>query len=160
MQKSPKIFGRLYLYYIKNRDRNLSQKDYEFSDLKENVIRIKLDLKKKGKEYGLITMPKEDIKILGDLVNLMASSPDITPKFRGRVEQYLFPKLNEIMGIIAVNKTLPEQIIVEFSKDDQKAILKGFDFDSILAHLASKKINYQEIVRKLKGIKMEKYKGV
>jgi hypothetical protein len=137
----------------------LSQKDYEFSDLNENIIRIKLDLKKKGKEYGLITMPKEDIKILGDLVNLMASSPDITPKFRERVEQYLFPKLNEIMGIIAVNKTLPEQITVEFSKDDQKAILKGFDFDSILAHLAAKKINYQEVVRKLKGIKMEKYKG-
>ena len=137
----------------------MSQKDYEFSDLKDNIIRIKLDLKKKGKEYGLITMPKEDIQILGDIVHLMASSPDITSNFRERVGQYLFPKLNEIMGIIAMNKTLPEQISVEFSKDDQKAILKGFDFNSILTHLASKKINYQEIVRKLKEIKMEKYKG-
>jgi hypothetical protein len=137
----------------------LSQKDYEFSDLKDNIIRIKLELKKKGKEYGLITMPKEDIKILGDVVHLMASSPDIAPKFRERVGQYLFPKLNEIMGIIAMNKTLPEQISVEFSKADQKAVLKGFKFSSIIAHLALNKINYQEIVRKLKEIKMEKYKG-
>lgn len=138
---------------------NLSKVDYEFSDLKENIITIKPIFKKKGKEYGLIALPKEEVKILGDIVHLMASSPDITPKFRERVGQYLFPKLNEIMGIIAMNKSLPEQISIEFSKDDQKDILKGFEFGSILAHLTSRNINYQEIVQKLTQLKMEKYKG-
>jgi hypothetical protein len=137
----------------------LSQKDYEFSDLKDNVIRLKPHLKKKGKEYGLLTMPKAEIKLLGDLVHLMASSPDIAPKFREKVEQYLFPRLNEIMGIIVMNSTLPEQISIEISKDDQKQFLKGFGFSSILAHLVSKKIDYQEIVRSLKEIKMVKFTG-
>jgi hypothetical protein len=137
----------------------LSQKDYEFSDLKDNIIRIKPHLKKKGKSYGLLTMPKAEIKLLGDLVNLMASSPDITPKFREEVEQYLFPRLNEIMGIIMMNKTLPEQISIEISKEDQKRFLKGLDFNSILAHLASKKIDKQEVVRSLKKVEMIKFTG-
>lgn len=137
----------------------MSQKDYEFSDLKDNVIRIKPQLKKKGKNYGLLTMPKAEIEILGDLVNLMASSPDITPKFREQVEQYLFPRLNEIMGIIMMNKTLPEQISIEISKEDQKQFLKGLNFNSILAHLASKKIDKQEIVRSLKQVEMIKFTG-
>ena len=137
----------------------MSQKDYEFSDLKDNVINLKPHLKKKGKEYGLLTMPKEEIKLLGDLVHLMASSPDITPKFREKVEQYLFPRLNEILGIIVMNTTLPEQVSIEISKEDQKQFLKGFDFSSILAHLVSKNIDYQEIVRSLKEIKMVKFTG-
>lgn len=137
----------------------MSQKDYEFSDLKDNIIRIKPHLKKKGKNYGLLTMPKAEIKLLGDLVNLMASSPDITPKFREEVEQYLFPRLNEIMGIIMMNKTLPEQISIEISKEDQKRFLKGLDFNSILAHLASKKIDKQEVVRSLKKVEMIKFTG-
>ena len=137
----------------------MSQKDYEFSDLKDNVIRIKPHLKKKGKKYGLLTMQKSEIKLLGDLVNLMASSYDITPKFRVKVEQYLYPRLNEIMGIIMMNEALPEQISIEISQKDQKQFLKGFDFNSILAHLASKKIDHQEIVRSLKKIEMIKFTG-
>jgi len=137
----------------------VSQKDYEFSDLQENIIRLKAHLKKKGKEYGLITMPKSDIKILGDIIHLMASSYDVTPKFREEVEQYLFPRFNEILGIIAMNETLPEQISIEISKKSQKDIIKGFDYSSILAHLASKNIDYKEILGKLNKIEMQKFTG-
>ncbi|NHJ20219.1 MAG: hypothetical protein EAX91_04685 [Candidatus Lokiarchaeota archaeon] len=135
----------------------MSPTDYEYNDLEGAVLKVKLNLKKKGNEYGILNISTSQIKKLAEIINLMTSSPQTKPEFSQKIEKYLSPRFNEILGIIYVNKTLPDQIGIEFSKENQKEILKGFGFASVLEKLKDKKVEYEEIFQNMKNMKMAKF---
>jgi hypothetical protein len=136
---------------------SLSKKSYDYSELDENVIKIKSDIRKKGTEYGIISLTKSELNFLLQLIEFMSSSPQISPKFSKKIESYLYPRFNEIMGIISMNKALPEQVNIEILKETQKELLKGFNDTSVIARLAERKINYHEMFKRLTEIKMVKF---
>ena len=137
----------------------ISQKKYEYNTLEGNIFEINEGVKEKKKDYGYISLQKSQINNLVESINLMSSSPNISSKFSAKIEHYLIPRFNEILGIISINKTLPEDLILEMSKENQKEIIKGLGLSSVVANLTLKKINIEDLIKRLKDMKMEKYKG-
>jgi len=135
------------------------ERKYDYNILDGDMIRIKEGIKEKKKDYGFITLPKNQISILVDSINLMSSSPNISSKFSQKIESYLIPRFNEILGIISMNKDIPDQIKIEMSKENQKEMIKGLGLTTVIAHLKSKRSSYEGLINSLKDIKMIKFNG-
>jgi hypothetical protein len=136
----------------------LTQGVHDYNEIEGNVIKIKKDFKKKGKEYGIFTISKAHVKVLVDAFDLMSTSPSISPKFSEKFENYLHPRFNEILGIVTMSKTLPEQISIEMSKENQKEVLNGFTLPSVSSKLRLGKVDFESLVKSIKEMKMVKFK--
>jgi len=132
----------------------MTVKEYEYNILDGDIIRIKEGIKEKKKDYGFISLPKGQVTILVDSINLMSSSPNISSKFSAKIGPYLVPRFNEILGIISMNEALPDMLNIEMSKKTQKEMIKGLSLPTVVAHLKSKGSDYGSLIGNLKEIKM------
>lgn len=137
----------------------MTDKIYEYNKLSGDTIKIKEGIKEKKKDYGFITLSKDQIAVLVDSINLMSSSPNISSKFSAKIGPYLIPRFNEILGIISMNKDLPDRLNIEMSKKNQKEMIKGLGLTTVVMHLKSKGSDYENLIGNLKDIKMVKFEG-
>ncbi len=136
----------------------MTLKIYEYNELEGNVLKVKKEFKKKGKEYGIFTISREEVKVLMDGIELMSSSYNISPKFSEKLERYLHPRFNEILGIVSMSKTMSDQISIEMAKENQKELLSGFSLPSVSAKLKLGKVDVDQLLKKIKDMKTVKFK--
>lgn len=132
--------------------------NYSYNTVKENIIYIKSQFKKKGKEYGIITLNIKQINALAESIDLMSVSPMLSPKFSVRIEQFLLPRFNELSGIIYSDKSLSAEIGIEISKENNEDIIKGFEAINVQVGLKEKGYSLEELKNILKKIKYTKFK--
>ena len=133
-------------------------KEYEYNVLEDEVLLIKKEYKEKGKEYGIVKLNKRFIQILTECIDLMSVSPSISVKFSKRIEEFINPRFQELSGIMYEEKSLPETIGVEFSKENQREILNGLLFTNVSTTMKNKKYPVEEITSQLENVKFYKYK--
>jgi len=92
----------------------MNENKYKYNFIKESIIYISNEFKKKGQEYGIITLNTNQIDILVESLDLMSVSPEVSFKFSERIEKFLVPRFNEVTQIIYSNKTLPSVCRAEF----------------------------------------------
>ncbi|MFX1279710.1 MAG: hypothetical protein ACFFA3_09860 [Promethearchaeota archaeon] len=136
----------------------MANTEYIYNSLDNNVFYIKKELKKKGKEYGVLTLTKNQINLLIESLDLMAVSPLITPFFSQKLENFISPRFLEINEIIYAEKALPDKLGVEFTKENQKDIIKAFDLPNVISRLKTKGITSEYFINLLKSINFSKYK--
>ncbi|MFX1349263.1 MAG: hypothetical protein ACFE92_11360 [Promethearchaeota archaeon] len=132
--------------------------DNKYNKLENNIIYIKENFKKKGKEYGIMKLNKRQINALVECIDLQSVSPLISPKFSQRIEQFLLPRIDEISSIIYSLKPFPEELGIEISKENYTDILKGLTFSNVLTGLKDRGYNAEELNAALKKIIFYKYK--
>jgi len=130
--------------------------ELKYNDLKDNVFLIKKGIKKKGKEYGIVHISKNQINGLMESIDLLSSSGNISAKFSQKLESYLHPRYSEIYETCFTDKSLPEEVGLEFSKENVKEILISLDMPSI--YRALEKIDFKNVIDLLKNINWQKFK--
>ena len=95
---------------IVRRDLLMIDSEFEYNEFKDNIIYVKKRNKKKGSEYGVVTLSKDQVELLLQSIELMTSSPDIKPNFSQRIEVYLHPRFTEITEMIYSNKSLENEV--------------------------------------------------
>ena len=133
-------------------------KEYEYSVLEDEVLLIKKEYKEKGKEYGILKLNKQFIHILSECIDLMSVSPDVSVKFSKRVEEFISSRFQELSAIIYEEKSLPEMVGVEFSKENHRDILKGFLFTNVASTMKNKNYPVEKIISQLENVKFFKLK--
>jgi len=136
----------------------MSKKEYKFNTLENNIFYINKEFKKKGKEYGILTLNKNQINLLVESLDLMAVYPMISPGFSQKLEIFITPRFLEINEIIYADKTLPDKVGIEFSKENQKDIVKAFDLPTVISRLKEKGYFHKDFITLLKSITFLKYK--
>ncbi|MFX1315292.1 MAG: hypothetical protein ACFE9T_05475 [Promethearchaeota archaeon] len=131
--------------------------DYTYNTIEGDTIYVKQALKQKGKEYGIIKLNKKLIYALTDSIDLMSSSP-ISPKFSEVIEKYLLPRFNEINEILYIEKSLPDTVSLEISKENRKEITHGLELGSVLTGLKDRGYNRNELLELLKKVQFIKSK--
>ncbi len=134
----------------------MSEEGYTFCLLKDNVIYIKSDFKEKKGEYGIVKLSIELIDILQEIIQLLSRDSLLSPKSSGRIEKFLIPRFDEIMGIIHTNKTLPPEIGIEISKESLKDIIKGISYSGVIAKLDDRGVSSEELKNILEKVKFSK----
>ncbi|MFX1328734.1 MAG: hypothetical protein ACFE91_11455 [Promethearchaeota archaeon] len=134
----------------------MSEEGYTYCLLKNNIIYIKSDFKEKKKEYGIVMLSTELIDILQEIIQLLSRDSLLSPKSSARIEKFLIPRFDEIMGIIYTNKTLPPEIGIEISKESLKDIIKGIDFAGVISKLDDRGISSDELKKILEKVKFSK----
>jgi len=132
--------------------------EFKYGFLENNVIYIKNDFKKKGKEYGIVILTIKQINALAECLDLQSVSPLLSPKFSQRIESFLLPRIDEIIRFIYAMKPLPEEFGIEISKENTNDILKGLTFSSVITELKDRGYSVEELNKSLKKVKFEKYK--
>jgi len=97
--------------------------ELKFNDLKDNRFLVKEGIKKKGKSYGVLNLSKQQINEFMEVINLISSSGDVSPKFSQKLQSYLLPRFTEIYETCYTNKSLPEELSIEISKENVKEIM-------------------------------------
>ena len=133
-------------------------RDYKYNILKDDIFYVKEDFKIKGKEYGIAKLNNNQINILTESIDLMSVSPSTSVKFSKRIEDFLDPRFQEIIGASYTNKTLPDIIGIELSKENHKDLLNGLTFSNVTVTLKSKKYPVGELITKLTEVKFTKFK--
>lgn len=133
-------------------------REYKYNTLKDNTFYVKDEYKKKGKEFGIAKLNKNQINILTESINLISCAPLLTVKFSKRIEEFLSPRFQELTGALYENKTLTDIIGIEFSKDDHKDLLDGLKYPNVITTLKSKKYPLDDLIAKLTDIKFTKFK--
>ena len=133
-------------------------KEYEYNVLEDDALLIMKKYKEKGKEYGIVKLNKRFIQILTECIDLMSVSPSISVKFSKRIEEFLNPRFEELNDIMYEEKSLPETIGVEFSKENHRDILKGLLFTNVATTMRTKKYPVEEITSQLENVKFSKLK--
>ncbi|MFW9826693.1 MAG: hypothetical protein ACFFEY_03625 [Candidatus Thorarchaeota archaeon] len=136
----------------------MNKNEYTYNIIQENKIYINNEFKKKGKEYGIITLNKKQIDALAESIDLMSVSPMLSPKFSVRIERFLIPRFNELTGIIYSEKSLPPEIGIELSKENNEDIIKGFEAINVQVGLKEKGYSLEELKNMLKKVKYTKFK--
>ncbi|MFX1427530.1 MAG: hypothetical protein ACFFBE_13830 [Promethearchaeota archaeon] len=137
----------------------MNKEEYTYNFLENNVFHIKKELKKKGKEYGILTLNKNQISLLVESLDLMAVSPLISPAFSQKLEHFISPRFLEINEVIYAEKALPDKLGIEFTKDNQKDIIKAFELPNVFSRLKEKGSSSEEFVNLLRSINFSKYKS-
>ena len=132
--------------------------EYKYSFIENNIIYIKNDLKKKGKEYGIATLTIKHINSLAECIDLQSVAPLVSPKFSHRIESFLLPRFDETIRLLYTLKPLPEQFGVEISKENLNDILKGLTYGSVITGLKDRGYSVEELNIALKKVKFSKYK--
>ncbi|MFW9822861.1 MAG: hypothetical protein ACFFE4_08005 [Candidatus Thorarchaeota archaeon] len=133
-------------------------KEYEYNIVKDGIIFIKDEFKKKGKEYGIVNLDRNQIFALAESIDLQSVTPLVSPKFSERIEKFLLPRFNEINEILYTDKTLPSKINVEMSKENYNDIIKGLDFGNVFTVLREKGYFVEELRNSLRKINFSKHK--
>ena len=136
----------------------MSDSELEFNEFKDEIIYVKRTKKKKGNEYGILTLNKHQVELLLQSIELMTSSPEIKPKFSQEIEVYLHPRFTEITGIIYSNKSLENEVKIEMDKINQKELIKAFELTTVIGLLKDKSHELEEIKKVLKNMEFVKYK--
>jgi hypothetical protein len=131
---------------------------YRFNFIKENIIYISNEFKKKGKEFGIVTLDTNQIDALAESLDLMSVSPEISPKFSERIEKFLLPRFEELTQIIYSNKTLPSEVGIEISKENNVDIIIGLGFSNVQTGLKKKGYSSGELKNILRKVKFIRYK--
>ena len=131
--------------------------DYMYSTIEGDTIYIKQALRKKGKEYGIIKLNKKQIQALTESIDLMSANP-ISPKFSDIIEKFLFPRFNEIIEILYTEKSLPDIVGIEISKENRKEILYGLELAGVMTGLEDRGYNRKELLEALKKAQFIKSK--
>ncbi|MFX1479597.1 MAG: hypothetical protein ACFFCI_15860 [Promethearchaeota archaeon] len=131
---------------------------YKYNFLENNTFYISNELKKKGKHYGIATFNKNQVNILIESLDLMSVSPSIPPIFSLKLERFIVPRFLEINEIVYANKSLPDNISIEFSKEHQKDIIKAFDLPNVITKLKEDGYSNKDFIALLHDIKFLKYK--
>ena len=114
--------------------------------------------KKKGKEYGVIKLLKNNVHILTETIDLMSVSPSISLKFSKRIEEYLSSRFQEISGLLYEVKSLPDIVGIELSKENYNDILEGFKFPNVASTIKNKNYPLNDIISQFYNVKFIKYK--
>ncbi|MFX1456390.1 MAG: hypothetical protein ACFFDB_13530 [Promethearchaeota archaeon] len=133
-------------------------KDYVYNIVKDGIIFIKDEFKKKGKEYGIVSLDRNQIFALAESIDLQSVAPLVSPKFSERIEKFLLPRFNEINEILYTDKTLPSKINVEMSRENYNDIIKGLNFGNVFTVLREKGYSVEELRSSLRKIKFSKHK--
>lgn len=131
--------------------------DYIYNTIEGDTIYIKQALKKKGKEYGIIKLNKNQIYALTESIDLMSVNP-ISPKFSEIIEKYLFPRFNEINEILYSEKSLPDTVNVEITKENRKELINGLELGGVMTGLKDRGYNHEELYGVLKKTQFRKSK--
>jgi len=134
----------------------MSKSENRYNLIKENIIYVGIEFKQKGKIYGIITLTKEEIILLSECIGMMSETPQISPKFSIRIEKFLHPRFDELIRIIYADKSFPSEVGIEFSKENNEDIVKGFE--TIYIEIREKGYSVEELRNKLKKMKYSKYK--
>jgi hypothetical protein len=133
-------------------------REYEYNILKDDIFYIKDEYKKKGKEYGIAKLSKNQIQILTEIIDLISVAPLLSIKFSKTIEEFLHPRFQELTGALYANKALPDLIGIEFSKDNYKDLLSGLKFPNVEIIIKNKNYPIGELTAVLDEIKFVKYK--
>lgn len=133
-------------------------KEYQFNQVKEDIIFLKEEFKKKGKEYGIAKLTKKQISAFVESIDLISVSPSISSKFSEKVEKFIFPRFMELNNIIYSEKALPSEVGVEFSKENQKDLLDALEFSNVIVGLEERGYSIKELKEVLKQISFFKKK--
>ena len=133
-------------------------RDYKYNIFKDDIFYVKEEFKIKGKEYGIAKLNKNQINILTESIDLMSVSPSTSVKFSKRIEDFLDPRFQEIIGASYTNKTLTDIIGIEFSKDNHKDLLDGLKYPNVITTLKGKKYPIDDLIARLTDIKFTKFK--
>ncbi len=129
-----------------------------YNKLENNVIYIKENFKKKGKEYCIVKLNKRQFDALAESINLQSVSPSLSPKFSQRIEKFLLPRIEEVNRILYDLKPFPDELGIEISKENYTDILEGLTFGNVTSGLKDKNYSAEELNKTLKKIKFYKYK--
>ncbi|MFX1377715.1 MAG: hypothetical protein ACFFA4_01355 [Promethearchaeota archaeon] len=132
--------------------------EYEYAIFENNVIFIKNNFKKKGKEYGIVTLSIKQINALAECIDLQSVAPMVSPKFSYRIETFLLPRFEEITRIIYTLKPQPLELGIEISKENLNDILKGLNFGTVMKGLKDRGYSIEDLNTALKKVKLNKYK--
>ena len=133
-------------------------REYKYNTLKDNTFYVKDDYKKKGKEYGIAQLNKNHINILTESIDLMSVSPLVSVKFSKRIEEFLNSRFQELTGALYQNKTLPDIIGIEMSKETHKDLLDGLKLPNVAINIKGKKYPIDDLIARLTDIKFTKFK--
>ncbi|MFX1596170.1 MAG: hypothetical protein ACFFBK_08900, partial [Promethearchaeota archaeon] len=105
---------------------------------------------------AMVGKDETTIDILQEIIQLLSRDSLLSPKSSARIEKFLIPRFDEIMGIIYTNKTLPPEIGIEISKESLKDIIKGIDFAGVISKLDDRGISSDELKKILEKVKFSK----
>jgi len=135
----------------------MSAKEFSYNVLRDNVFYLKDEYKKKGKEYGILNLNKKQINSLTEAIDLMSVAP-VSPKFSEKVERFLFPRFNEINAILYKEKTLPDILGIELSKENHKDIVQALKYQNVVVGLEDRGYSVDQLSAALKDVKFLKTK--
>jgi hypothetical protein len=138
--------------------RIINEKEYNYSLLEENIIKIKEKFKKKGKEYGIVILNIKQINALAETIDLQSVAPLVSPKFNFRIETFLIPRFDEISRIVYSIKPLPDEIGIEISKENAHDLIKALELGTTITKLKERGYSVEELNTLLKKIKFFKYR--
>lgn len=133
-------------------------KEYEFNQIKGDNIVIKNNYKKKGKEYGIAKLTRKHISAFVEALDLISVSPSISSKFSEKLEKFIVPRFMELNNIIYSEKSLPSEISIEFSKENQKDLINSLEFSNVMIGLEERGYSTKELREALKKISFYKEK--
>ena len=131
---------------------------HKYNLLEENRILISSEFKKKGKEYGLVVLNKNQINALAECIDLLAVAPLVSPKFSERIEKFLLPRFDEVNKILYSIKSLSSDIQIEISKENHEDIVKSFSYISVKAGLEDRGYSIEDLKRSFGKVKFYKWK--
>jgi len=134
----------------------MSGNDNIYCKLENDVIYIKEDFKKKGKEYGIVKLNKKQINALAECIDLQSVAALVSPRFSQRIEHFLLPRIDEISRIVYELKPFPDELGIEISKENYTDILKGLNLGSVIRGLRDRGYSVEELNIALKKIKFYK----
>jgi len=136
----------------------MDKNELEYNYLKEDIFLIKDAYKKKGKEYGIIRLNKNQITALSESIDLMSVTPSLSPKFSERIEKFILPRFMELNYITYSEKFLLQDVGVEISKENQKDMIEALDYQNVIIGLKEKGYSINELKTILKNITFRKQK--
>ncbi len=136
----------------------MNQYTYKYNSIVNDIIYIKSEFKKKGQEYGIIKVNKNLINVFVEAIDLMSVSSTISSKFSEKLEKFIMPRFMELNEIAYTEKSLPTEIGVELSKENQKEMLNALSTANVVTDLESKGYPLNELKTILKNTVFSKQK--
>ena len=109
----------------------MNSKKLEYNYYEGDSFFIRTVQKIEGMQYTVVRMNKLQLKGIIECVDLTAAAYPIPRNLRERLENILLPRLYEIKEVLDSDQSLPYNLGIELSKQNQEDILYGLDSTSI-----------------------------